>query len=376
MNTILVTGASGFIGRFLILALLHKGEHVYALMRDPDRQFPDLARWLAAHGVRDLSRLQPIHGDLAQPDLAISAADWQTMQAVSVVYHSGAAMIWGMDMAQARQTNLHGSTQLLTLAQQHLTLRRFVQVSGFLVMLPHYLQRLGIGADGRDVDWPAVYAQVGAYEASKLDTHFAITHLAARLGVPLTVIHPALVIGHQPSGEIALGQDFPRTLGNLLRGKLPLVPRGNMPMIAVDALAEFMARIIDTPDAVGQQYVLAHRQQLSLKDALHICATAAGVRAPYASLPVGFFKALGRMPLLARLLDINGEALNFIRPERLSSETLQATYAMQQQLGLTEIPLADTLVRTTHYVQAQQAATTVTATIHSTRFASKNAQQS
>ncbi len=348
MKTHLVTGASGFIGRYLIHDLLRKGHRVYALLRQPEQQFPALTRWLADHDLHDHSQLHAIYGDLSQPDLAICSADWLAMREVSVVYHAGAVMAWGLTMAAARQTNVLGATTLLRLARQHLALERFVQLSGFMLTLQPHLRRLGITAEG-SADWPAVYAQVGVYEASKFEAHFAIKQLAAALGVPLTVIHPSVVIGHSQSGEIATQQDFAKTLTNLLQRRLPLVPRGNLPMIAVDELTAFMALIPDVAESAGAEYVMAHADSMTLYDALTICAQTARVPAPFAALPMGFFTALGRIRWLARRFDIEPETLSFIRPERLD---LAASHAMQQRLGLPSVPLAHTLRQTTRYLQS------------------------
>lgn len=350
MNTVLVTGASGFIGRFLIHALLSKGDRVYALLRRPEQQYPELQAWLHQHGIDDHGLLQPIHGDLSQPDLAISAADWQAMHRVTVIYHSGAVMAWGMTAAHARLTNVTGSTQLLRLAHQHLHLERFVQLSGFMLTIAAHLRSLGISSDGT-ADWPAVYRQVGAYEASKFESHYAVKQLAQQLAIPLTVIHPSLVIGHSHSGEISTTQDFAKTIANLLRRKLPVAPKGSLPMIAVDELTAFMAHVVDVPESAGMEYVMANRETLPLIEALSVCAQTAGVPAPYGTLPVGFFKALGRSRWLARLLDIEPETLNFIRHESLDTT---ASHAMQQRLGLAESPLTDTLARTTRYLHMHQ----------------------
>ncbi len=350
MHTVLVTGASGFIGRFLILALLNKGDTVYALLRQPEQQLPALRHWLGQHGLTDHRQLHAIYGDLSQPDLAISAANWQAMHDVTVVYHGGAVMAWGMTMGDARQTNVIGSTQLLRLAQQHFQLARFVQLSGFMLTIEPHLRALGIDAAGH-ADWPAVYRQVGAYEASKFEAHFAIKHLAQKLDVPLTVIHPSVVIGHSQSGEIASNQDFAKTVTNLIRRKLPLVPQGSLPMIAVDELTAFMAQISDVPESAGQEYVMANRDSLTLKQALTLCAQSAHVPAPYGVLPMGFFQALSKIRWLARLLEIEPETLSFIRQESLD---IRASQAMQLRLGLSEFPLANTLHHTTRYLQTTQ----------------------
>lgn len=42
----LVTGATGFVGRFLILELLKKRHQVFALMRHPPKQEQALKQWL------------------------------------------------------------------------------------------------------------------------------------------------------------------------------------------------------------------------------------------------------------------------------------------------------------------------------------------
>ena len=44
---ILVTGATGFIGRFLLAQLLAQGERVVVLLRRPEPQMAELQAWLA-----------------------------------------------------------------------------------------------------------------------------------------------------------------------------------------------------------------------------------------------------------------------------------------------------------------------------------------
>ena len=67
MAKILVTGASGFIGKRLIVQLLSKGHTVYALMRVRGRVIPKIEdpRLIFVYGdLKDLSKIDPLPSDL------------------------------------------------------------------------------------------------------------------------------------------------------------------------------------------------------------------------------------------------------------------------------------------------------------------------
>ena len=66
------TGATGFIGRYLVERLLARGNRVYVLVRPQSMQkFDALREWWGPRG----SWVVPIAGDLAEPNLGVSAAD-------------------------------------------------------------------------------------------------------------------------------------------------------------------------------------------------------------------------------------------------------------------------------------------------------------
>ena len=67
-----VTGATGFIGRRLVARLLERGGRVYVLVRP--QSLPKFEALREFWG-RDARRVLPIAGDLAEPNLGVSAAD-------------------------------------------------------------------------------------------------------------------------------------------------------------------------------------------------------------------------------------------------------------------------------------------------------------
>jgi thioester reductase-like protein len=352
MATVFVSGASGFVGKFLILALLRKGDTVFAMLRQPQTQLPLLQQWLQQYGV-NTERLSAVRGDFREAGSGISAADWQTMAAVTVIYHTGALFAWGLKEEEARLVNVQGAVALLTAAAQQLSLSRFVQVSGYMLTMTEHLHKLGISGDGSKTDWPAIYQRVGAYEASKLEVHFAIKRAALALKVPLTVIHPATVVGHSESGEIAPNQEFSRTLTDLIKGKLFAVPDGGgyrVPLVTVDYLTEFMAHVADYQETVGNEYLLADDQTPTLKAALTLCAQHAGFSAPRVSVPVPLLQQIVRWQWLGQKLGMTSEQLHFFRTEAL--DTAATTY-MANKMGVPEMALNKALTQTMNYVVAQ-----------------------
>lgn len=359
MNTVLVTGASGFIGRYLVLKLLQQDEHIFALFRNPARQLPQLQTWLQQHGIEsiDLSRIEGVQGDFSQPELGIGQADWQRMQQVTVVYQCAALYQWNLTQQQARQINVQAPLRLMQLASQHFQLARFVQISGYMLTVTQHLQKLGINSYQPDqTNWSQVYRKVGSYEASKLESHFIMKEAARKQAIPLTLILPAAIIGDSQSGELDAAQPIYQTFRDLLQQKLAAIPgsrKHRLPMISVDYVAEFMAKIVSVPESNTQKYLLQEYLLLdnatpSLQRVLKIVATAGQVKVPKKHIPIAVLQWLSRWYWLATKLNIAAEALPFIRTEGF--DTRQAD-EMAQKLGLHKPAIADVIQKTAFYVQ-------------------------
>ncbi|MCB1660199.1 MAG: SDR family oxidoreductase, partial [Pseudomonadales bacterium] len=342
-------GASGFIGKFLILALVKKGHRVFALFRKPTEQFPQLIAWLATKGVVE-AQIVPIQGDLSVANVGISEESWQKMANVSVIYHSAAMFGWNLSEQQARQVNVKGVLELLTLAQQKLSLKQVVQVSGYMLTMTQHLQKLGIEGLAENANWAKIYQQVGVYEASKIEAHFAIKRLSTQLNIPLTVIHPATVIGDSDSGELASQQPFYQTLLDLKAGKLFAVPAGQgyrLPLVSVDYLTQFMAKVIEYPQAVNQEYVLADNTTPNLKQVLTVCAKAVAVKPPVLAIPIPVLKRLLAVDFIAKKAGMSLEMLHFFRQESLAIENTQQ---LASQMGLNLPNLSVALQQTAQFV--------------------------
>src|SRR5262245_24527371 len=83
----LVTGGTGFIGRFLIDKLLEREGPVYVVVRKGSvKKLEELrGRWGKAG-----DRVVPVVGDLAKPKLGLSAADMAKVKKVKHFFHLAA----------------------------------------------------------------------------------------------------------------------------------------------------------------------------------------------------------------------------------------------------------------------------------------------
>ena len=103
--TILVTGASGIVGRPLVNLLLDQGHKVIGLCRHPDLS-------------TNSSRLQWLEGDVSKPHLGQSEDGWRNLcEEVTAIFHLAARTDFkGQSVEDYRQINIDGVRHVKELA--------------------------------------------------------------------------------------------------------------------------------------------------------------------------------------------------------------------------------------------------------------------
>jgi UDP-glucose 4-epimerase len=224
MSRVLVTGASGFIGKAVVAALARDGHTVRAAVRRPHLSFPD--------GVEVVQ-----HPDLAE------TFDWRPLlQGVDQVVHlAGIAHTGrGVDRAAYDRVNRQATAQLATAAAQA-GVKHFVFVSSIRA-------QCGPAADHAltERDDPA---PTDAYGASKL----AAEAVVRGSGVPFTILRPVLVYGPGVKGNLAV-------LARAAATRLPLPVRdfGNRrSLLGIDNFISALTFVLATPATIGETYVVA-----------------------------------------------------------------------------------------------------------------------
>jgi nucleoside-diphosphate-sugar epimerase len=258
---VLVTGASGFLGRRLAEMLCERGDSVRLLVRETSR--------LPTGGLEscDVARC-----DLTDPD-ALRAA----MHDVEIVYHcAGLSSDWGA-WRDFHQANTALVSALLEAALEAGSVRRFVHVSTTDIY----------GYPDQPCDETAGFRDSGLpYNRSKGAGDQLALAFHAETGLPVTVVRPATIFG--PGAK-----DWVVELARLMRaGQALTVAGGGSPagMVFVDDVAAAMIALATLPEAVGQAYNVVDPQSISWRRYFDIFADALGVRRPRLDM--------GRLPAL------------------------------------------------------------------------------
>ncbi len=349
MTHAFVTGATGLIGRWLVPELTRRGSTVTVLVRRANERRAEYLAWVANHGGRP-EAVDFVEGDLALPGLGLSAADHARGATAHDFFHAGALMQFGMSEATARSANVEGTAALVELALESPNLRRFVHVGGFKIGDDASFTQAGLDAGGAYS--PALYAPLytshGAYEASKMEADHLVRDAARMRGLPVTRIHPGAVIGDSRTGETTQFVGFSPLVESLWYGKLSAVP-GNkrhwLPLVTVDFLAAFMARIPEVAASLGASYVLLDDRTPMLVDMIGQVADHLGIAAPRRRVPIGLVSTLAR----AKLVPATREELSFLTDRRYD---VQSTAALATALSLAWPDLTTAIQRNVDFLVA------------------------
>jgi UDP-glucose 4-epimerase len=257
---VLITGASGTIGRPLTHALAAAGYGVRAAMREPGKH----AFSAGVEAVR-------------LPDLA-GAVDWAPLLSGmdGVVHLAGIAHTGTAFSAALYDRVNHVASGELARAATAAGLARLVFVSSIRA-------QAGAHAD-RPLCENEPPAPTEAYGRSKLAAEQAVR----AAGAPYTILRPVLVYAPGAKGNLA-------NLIRLARAPLP-VPFGRLAnrrsLLAVDNLIAAIRFALEHPRAINETFIVSDPQAVSVAEIVTICRGALGRGAGLLSLPPSLFATL------------------------------------------------------------------------------------
>ncbi|XP_071383146.1 fatty acyl-CoA reductase 1 isoform X1 [Centroberyx affinis] len=142
-KNVLITGATGFMGKVLVEKLLRSCPEVKALYilvrpkagQSMQQRVSDMMKCKLFDRVREDNpdfhqKIIPISSELMQPGLAISPEDVEKLTAcINIVFHCAATIRFDEPLKHALQLNVIATQQLLSLAQQMHHLEAFIHIS-------------------------------------------------------------------------------------------------------------------------------------------------------------------------------------------------------------------------------------------------------
>jgi thioester reductase-like protein len=217
---ILLTGATGFLGAYLLRELLDRTEaQICCLVRADNEQAARfrLRQNLIDYGLwrdQDAPRIYLVLGDLGRPLLGLGEDRFAALASdVDVVYHNGAWLNFVHPYQGLKSVNVDGTREVLRLACQS----RAKPV--------HYVSTAGVfyGAayDGRSIGEAEPLDHPDGLELGYLQSKWVAEQLvweAAQRGLAVSVYRPGWIFGDSRSGR-ANDEDF---FGRLVRGCIQL----------------------------------------------------------------------------------------------------------------------------------------------------------
>ncbi len=249
-DTVLLTGATGFLGMEMLARLLEQDDgDVVCLIRAPSapaasERLASVIERLYDEPPASLQRVRAIPGDVAAEDLGLAKSDREALISdVTAVVHCAASISFDNSLEQARTVNTAGALRMIELSRAIAAggrLRRHLHVStAYVAGRFHGLFRetdLDLGQGFRNT-----------YEQSKFEAEKAISE--AGDGLPLAIARPSIIVGDSHSGWTSAFNVIywpMRAFSRGLMDEVAIDPDGVADIVPVDYVADgLMAMLAD-----------------------------------------------------------------------------------------------------------------------------------
>lgn len=258
-DTVLLTGATGFLGMEVLARLLSDSDRrVLALVRArTDEEARSRLRTTLAGLFEDpapyADRVVALRGDLTLPGLGLDDASHALALQASEIIHGAASVQFDLPLDEARAINVEGTRRMLELAEEAQllkTLRRFTYVSTAYVAGD-------CGGSVRERAGAQRRTFRNAYEHSKAEAETLVQ--SRRDPLPVTIVRPSIVVGDRVTGWTASFNVIYSPLRAFASGAFAMLParrRSPVDVVSVDYVARAVLALSAEPQALGRTFHL------------------------------------------------------------------------------------------------------------------------
>jgi amino acid adenylation domain-containing protein/thioester reductase-like protein len=266
-SNVLLTGASGFLGAFLLAEILRQmpAVRVYCLVRavSAEAGARRLCKRLVSYGLWEepfANRIVAQPGDLAKPSFGLSPGEWQRLgSTIEAIYHNGAWVNLFYAYSTLKPTNVLGTQEVLRLAALG------------PVKPVHYVSTTGVffstgGAApervGEETGLEEIAGLIGGYAQSKWVAE-KLVRLAGQRGLPVTIYRPGRIGGHSRTGRGNADDLLFRILqGSLQLGCAPDLG-SQVELSPVDYVSRALVHLSLRPASAGETFHLINPRLVS-----------------------------------------------------------------------------------------------------------------
>ncbi len=260
-RTILLTGATGFVGMELLARYLDRGDQdIVTLVRARDdeaagaRMEGVLTNLFGARRAREhAGRVRAVAAELTASRLGLSEGRYAELaEKVSSIVHSAASVSFAEPLDQARAINRDGTRRLLEFAgnaRRRGGLDRYAHISTAYVAGTHRGR-----FRERDLDVSQEFRNT--YEQSKFEAEQLVRKQDE---VPFTILRPSIVVGDRRSGWTAAFNVLYWPLRAFSRGlftEVPAITSAPVDVVSIDYVADAVHELCESPGGIGETYHL------------------------------------------------------------------------------------------------------------------------
>lgn len=274
----LVTGASGFVGTWLVRGLLDQGEKVYVLHRK-------------SSSLEELDR-RTVHsclGDVTDAD-SVNAA----VQDVDTVFHLAGVVGYSKAMRQTmEQVNVGGTKNVIDAVKRKKN-TRLIYMSSVVAV--------GASYDGTPLNEESPYTianlDLGYFE-TKRDAEILVKQACDKGEIDAVILNPSTIYGATDAKKGSR-----KTQIKVAQGKFPFYTSGGVSVVSVHDVVRATLTAKEK-GRTGERYILSG-ENLTIKEVFRRIATIAGVKPPSIHLPSPVVKGVGRVGDLLEKLGKKG----------------------------------------------------------------------
>jgi len=290
LKSILLTGATGFLGAFVLADLLRQtSARLFCLVRAGGesaarQRLVDNLRRYQLWQPEFADRLQPVPGDLTQPCFGLSQSDYASLAgSVQAVLHNGAVVNFVYPYERLRPANVAGTLAVLRLAADFGLPLHYVSTVSVFDSRPYFDRRTIFEGDAPGHAAGLMYG----YAQSKWVAERLVLAARAR-GLAAAVYRPGTVIGDTRSGIWNSGDYLGRFItGCIQLGAAPELDQ-TLSLTPVNFVSRALVHLLRQPESLGQTFHLVSPHEMHLRQ---LAALLAGHGYPLAWQPFADWRA-------------------------------------------------------------------------------------
>jgi len=318
-KTVLVTGASGFIGRAVVVRLCAAGYTVHCLLRKTsDRKRAENADGNAMVHIGDVGEVESLLEAMKGCDSLVNCA--------------GLNSFWEKDRSRYRTVNVNGTRNVMEASLQA-GVKKVVHISTVMAYgfpdVPVFNEKSGPGP------------HMSEYARSKHEGDCIAWDLYREKSLPLTVLYLAAVLGKGDKKSVMQVRRF-------VEHKIPVMidSEYRFTYVYVGDVAEVVLRALEKDDVTGERYLIG-KERLTTREYFQIISDITGVKMPKRT--IGRTQALFLAAMITALSSIIGKRplmpIDLMRTVYRGSLLFDGS-KVERELGISYTPISTALQET------------------------------